>query len=195
MFDDSQRRVYHRITPSPDLKKRIMQMQQKPSVTSPPIWCKAALVTAACFVVIFITVFSFVRQPHFLIEMDGIALSENPTTVATQNILYQPNTRTISLYQSETAAVDAVPLHITAKSPTTVSVSGGFLLCADANTEQILQKGTDCTIDKTTTVYWAIADCLQEQSYTMTIKEKDTVFVLSLQFNTQTKQWELTLNQ
>lgn len=195
MFNDSQQRAYRSIAPSPDLKKRIMQMQPKPSVTHPFIFRKVALVAAACFVIVAITVISFLRQPYFLIEMDGDVLSENPTAVATQTISYQANTRTIRLFSAEEETAQAIPLHITIKNPAEISVSGGFLLLFDAATEQFYQMGENYAIEKSITIYWAVDDCLQNQTYTMTMIQEDVVSVLSLMFNSQTKQWELTLNQ
>lgn len=191
MFDRKTIDAYKSISPSNEMKENILRQyagRKKKSISS---LFRPIAGIAACFIVVLLAVSYFGGNASLSITSEGKQVSKIPIAVALEDVPYNQNTQSISMFRMVESASNCIALDIDIDKPTEISVSDGILLSNNAELNKVFYAGETCIVDSPTLVYWSIEDLSKTDTFTLRLITNGETTNLLLTFDKNSGSWML----
>lgn len=191
MFDRKTTDAYKSISPSNEMKENILRQyagRKKKSISSR---LRPIAGIAACFIVVLLAVSYFGSNAPLSITSEGKQISKIPIAVALEDVPYNQNTQSISMFRMVESASNCIALEIDIDKQTEISVSDGILLLNNAELNKVFYAGETCIVDSPTLVYWSIEGLSKTDAFNLRLVTNGKTTNLLLTFDKNSGSWML----
>lgn len=185
MLDQKVQQAYQKITPSPELEQKILQMQIRAKrPTSARVLTLRRVASLAACAVLLVGCFALMRGGNTVdvLLSDGTALSANEVVIEPET--YAPMAARAmdptSSQSVDTSARIAIPLQFAASKSLELQVTVGTLMVSypDDNSEELADEGQHVVLDRgQAELYWLLPTSDEDVAYDLTINRTHTVRV------------------
>ncbi len=175
MFDKTDIEEYQSVTAPDGLRMRVMNTYDKGKVTNISLYKTIMVVAASLVLVISASTFAGMKVGNISIEMNGKALSANPTQIADNGIAM------VAAFCESPSEQTNVAMEIDSFLKTVITVTGGEINVFDSETGELLYTGSEYVTKEKVLIDWCV-DSADAASFEMNIKNALRSETLSLDY-------------
>ncbi len=151
MFNKEDIEKYQRITPSEDLKKRVMATYEQEKVTKKhnTLYKQISLIAACVVLVIVGSVFVKTESEKIELYANGELISQTPITLEENGI-------GLASQRSVSEEIVIINLETTAFLKSEITVSQGEISVFDKKTDEMISSGETCSVKGQVSIQWVV---------------------------------------